>query len=388
MPNLFDYLESAQPSFDERPLSDIDSAALSAFCMVDVEFAAPSLPEKPNIVQRAARSIVPSAFQSSFRDYLKAEKFDGMFFGPNAEGTKRILYGLAASPRFRELRIGDGQTAFDEESHLQFAAMTFTLPGRFCYVGFRGTDRTTTGWREDFDMALQDEIPAQAAAARYLETVATTHREPLYVGGHSKGGNLAVVAALRASQATKDRIEAVFSHDGPGLRPGTFDAKAYEELSLKIRKTVPQDSLIGLLFEPRAQREAVVSFARGIEQHDLTTWTVDMDAESGPDFLRTTVSDSALRVAGMLNAWIEEAPREDIEAIIEALFSVLEDPETNAKFPEAFSDPKILAAFLKNAANAEDDRARKALVRAIGHFAASAASAIGESFLRKSDANR
>lgn len=383
MPNLIDYLESAQPSFQERPFADIDSAVLAAFCMVDVEFAAPSLPERPNLFQKAARNFVPSAFRSRFADYLRAEEFDRMFFGPNAEGTKRILYGLAASPRFRDLRIGDGQTAFDRDAHLQFAAMTFTFPGLFCYVGFRGTDRTSTGWREDFDMALQDEIPAQAAASRYLETVASTHREPLYVGGHSKGGNLAVVAALRAPKSVQERIQAVFSHDGPGLKAGAFDEGAYAAISPKIRKTVPQDSFIGLLFESCEMPRAVKSTARGIEQHDLTSWTVDMDAPEGPDFVDTELGDSAVRVASTFNAWLREAPQEDIEAIVEALFEVLEDPSMSASFPEAFSDPRILTAFLKNAANGKNERARRALMRALGHFAASAASAIGESILRK-----
>ena len=37
---------------------------------------------------------------------------------------------------------------------MQFAATTYVCPGRFAYVGFRGTDTTLTGWREDFNLSL------------------------------------------------------------------------------------------------------------------------------------------------------------------------------------------------------------------------------------------
>ena len=97
--------------------------------------------------------------------------------------------------------IYDHAAAFDEVRDLQFAATTYVCPGRFAYVGFRGTDTTLTGWREDFNMAYQAPVEAQALAARYLAAVAADPRLPeaLILGGHSKGGNLAEYAALAAA---------------------------------------------------------------------------------------------------------------------------------------------------------------------------------------------
>lgn len=383
MTNLIDYLESNQPSFDERPFCEVDSAVLASFCMIDAEFAARPLPVDPNFAQRAIRRALPGIHSITFSECLRAERFDGMFRGPNPEGTKRVLYGLSASPRFRDLRVGDFQSAFDEKAHLQFAATTFTLPGRFCYVGFRGTDRSVTGWREDFDIALRDEVPAQTAAARYLESVATVHRERLYVGGHSKGGFLAVSASLAASPKTRDRIGAVFSHDGPGMREGTFDEVVYDSMSSKIFKSVPQDSLIGLLFETRIIPSVVESNARGIEQHDLLTWEVDLSAEHGPSFRPDSLSDSATHVSAALNSWISETPREDIEAIVDTLFEVLEDPRIDTTLPEAFSDPHVLRSFLKSTVDPAHEHARRALLRALGHFASATATAIGTSVRKR-----
>ena len=56
---------------------------------------------------------------------------------------------------------------------------------------------------------------------RYLEAVALRLPKRLIVGGHSKGGNLALYAALRAKPAVQERIERVYTHDGPGFKAGT-----------------------------------------------------------------------------------------------------------------------------------------------------------------------
>ena len=41
---------------------------------------------------------------------------------------------------------------------------TYVCPGHFAYVGFRGTDTTLTGWREDFNMAYRAPVEAQVRA--------------------------------------------------------------------------------------------------------------------------------------------------------------------------------------------------------------------------------
>ena len=88
-----------------------------------------------------------------FADLLRSELFPTMFSGMHRAQMIQQLFWMAASPRFRELLIYDHEAAFDETQDLQFAATTFVCPGRFAYVGFRGTDTTLTGWREDFNMA-------------------------------------------------------------------------------------------------------------------------------------------------------------------------------------------------------------------------------------------
>ena len=54
-------------------------------------------------------------------------------------------------------------------------------------------------------MAFAEEVPAQREAVRFLDQAAVLGI-PLRVGGHSKGGNLAVYAAARCSGAAQARI--------------------------------------------------------------------------------------------------------------------------------------------------------------------------------------
>ena len=219
-----------------------------------------------------------------FADLMRAELFPTMFSGMHAAQMKQQLFWMAASPRFRDLLIYDHAAAFDEARDLQFAATTYVCPGHFAYVGFRGTDTTLTGWREDFNMAYRAPVEAQVLAARYLAAVAADSRLPetLLVGGHSKGGNLAEYAALTAAPEVQQRIARLYNHDGPGFKAGLFTAADYEPLAGRMTKQVPADSMVGILMGSFMPVEVVQATGRGFEQHSVFRWVVEgADGEAG-----------------------------------------------------------------------------------------------------------
>ena len=258
-----------------------------------------------------------------FADLMRAELFPTMFSGMHAAQMVQQLFWMAASPRFRELLIYDHEAAFDEALDMQFAATTFVCPGQFTYVGYRGTDTTLTGWREDFNMAYMVPVPAQDLAVRYLEAVAVDRRLPerLIVGGHSKGGNLAEYAALKASPAVQERIARLYNHDGPGFMPGTFTAADYEPLAGRMTKQVPEDSMVGILMESLMPTEVVRATGRGFEQHTVYRWVV---AEDGVDFATVgALPERTERRAEALAVWLASMDGEDRERMVNALFSAL-----------------------------------------------------------------
>ena len=121
--NLFDYLDTRLETFDEAPLTPVDSAALSQFCMVRGEGIIPAARNHANgLVDRLHALVTRPAH---FSDLHRAENYDGLFCGLAPGDVRRELAALAASPRFRDLELRDYASVFDEESNTQFAAITF-----------------------------------------------------------------------------------------------------------------------------------------------------------------------------------------------------------------------------------------------------------------------
>ena len=325
MPYLLDYLEAKLASFEEEPLNPVDSAALTQPCMVRGEDVLPPLEERKsfaglrtilrNVASKTARPV-------PVRDMLRAERFPGMFTGLDPKNIKLNLFALAASPRFRTMCAHDYLSLFDAERETQFAAMTFTAKKQFTYVGFRGTDTSLAGWKENFNMAFADAVPAQHQALRYLEAIAAKTTGPLYVGGHSKGGNLAEYAALKAAPEIQARIERVFIHDGPGFKEGVFSPEDYAPLSGRIHKTIPTESFVGILLESQAPVSVVKSRAKGLDQHSVFSWEVD---DALDDFAYADeLPESTKLMAESLREWLARFDDREREAVVESVFRAIE----------------------------------------------------------------
>ena len=369
--NMLDYLATEFATFDEKPFNPVDSAILSQFCMVRCEDIVPALRERRAFAKLGTlvQNMLPSSRGSvHFIDLLRAERYEDMFTGLIPGRVKDNLLALAASPRFRDVTIRDYLSLFDTERQTQFAAMTFVYKKEFAYVGFRGTDTSVTGWRENFNMACSMPVPAQEQAARYLETVAPNLPRRLFVGGHSKGANLALYATLKASPSVQDRIERVYSHDGPGFKAGTFSAADWERLDDRIHRTVPQESVVGMLMESHATPRVVKSVERGLMQHSPFTWEIE-----GDDFVYLDdLTDSAKFADTVFTEWLSRYSDEEAESVVDALFKALEAAGVENATEVFFGGPKTVA-LVTEAAKKIDEESRVTLTAALGTFAEIAA---------------
>lgn len=302
--NIRGYLAREFEGLDERPLGDVDSLVLSCLSYY-------RLPSEA----RRARTHEGMALGELFR----AEWFEPMTRGLwDPEGLVRLLAAAVASPRLRGLRVSDYEDDFSEAQEKQFSACTLRFPGGGAYVSFRGTDNTLVGWKEDFNMAFETGVPSQLAAVRYLERVAPSVDGPLYLGGHSKGGNLAVYAAARCPGELAARIERVFSHDGPGFTSEALADEAWRERAHLVSKTVPHSSVIGMLFERQEDYAVVESSTTALAQHDPFSWVVE-----GADFVRHEgLARGASFLDESLNQWIASMTHAEREGFVDALFSV------------------------------------------------------------------
>ena len=301
--NVFGYLARSFETFAERPLTDVDSLVLS--CLSYFHYQGDAVRSREGVL---------------VGDLFCAEHLDAMAHGLwDAEGLVRLLALVSASPRFRDVRVSEYVDDFDVAAEKQFSACVLHLPDGDAYVSYRGTDNTLVGWKEDFNMAFETGVPSQYAAIDYLERVAPGIEGRIFLGGHSKGGNLAVCAAARCSAEVAARLGRVFSHDGPGFTEEALADELWKERSGLVSKTVPRSSVIGMLFERQEDYAVVESATMGLTQHDPFSWVVE-----GEDFVRCDdLGRGASFVDKGLNEWISSMTREEREGFVETLFSVL-----------------------------------------------------------------
>ena len=196
--NLFGYLAREFETLAQRPIGEVDSLVLA--CLSYFRW--------PGDEVRGHEGM-------AVRDLFRAECFHEMTQGLwDPEGLVRLLAAVAASPRFRDVRVCEYVDDFDESAEKQFSACTLRLPAGGAYLSFRGTDNTVVGWKEDFNMAFETGVPSQRAALAYLERVSPMVEGPLYLGGHSKGGNLAVYATARCPEAENFYLRQAFKTAG------------------------------------------------------------------------------------------------------------------------------------------------------------------------------
>ena len=224
-------------------------------------------------------------------------------------------------------------------------------------------------------MAFRRPVAAQESAARYLADIAGRRDGPLMVGGHSKGGNLAVYAAANAPAAVQERLIAVFCHDGPGFDADFFDTPGYARVAPLVDKSVPESSIVGMLFEMREHVEdgytIVSSDGASIMQHFALNWQV----ERGEFVHAGGLSASSRYLARTINGWMAKFDDEHRRRFIENLFAVLEaggyDTFVELASHWTQSLPVMLAAV--RGIDAED---RDVMADVLKGFAATAATSV------------
>lgn len=312
--NVQDYLRwRGDLTLAERPFNTVDNLALAAISYLNLAGIVPSSEEGGSVsVHQAAETLVRRRGLALDDPALGFEERRL----PIVDAS--VLADMAVSARFRDARLSDFVDVLDPEGGLQFAAVTIHLDDGKRYVSFRGTDVTILGWREDFTMSFET-IPAQLAAADYLQARVADAPGEVRVGGHSKGGNLAVYAAMAATDEVQDRLLAVYSNDGPGLAPELARADRLDRLGNRVIKIVPEFAVVGLLFDSTDRVRIVRSDAPGILQHYITSWQVSAD-----DIVETErIAERAEVIKHALDQWLEAVGPAERRAFTDDFFDAL-----------------------------------------------------------------
>ena len=76
-----------------------------------------------------------------------------------AEGCgKLLLEEMARSRRFQDIRVLDQVNDVNIRRGIQFSATAFEIPGVGMMIGYRGTDSSLIGWKEDFMLGYETPV--------------------------------------------------------------------------------------------------------------------------------------------------------------------------------------------------------------------------------------
>lgn len=312
MANILDYLDwRGDLTFEQSEFNEVDNLLLAQLVYVDFEgiVAGPESKKKISVADAAK---------------IFFETHDEEEIMKRVSMTKTAIYVLkkmAETKRFQNAMLSGYVNDISIEEQSQFSVVCVTLSDKSLYVAFSGTDSTIVGWRENFNMGYLSETPGQLKAVAYLNHMVGIGQMKVRIGGHSKGGNLAVYAAVKCKDSVKKKILNVYSNDGPGFNRKMVESDEYQQMLPKIKTILPESSIVGMLLEHEEDYEVVKSANSGIQQHDAMSWEV-----LGTKFIYVdAVAPQSVLLDETMKSWIYQLDKEQRQQIVDTIFSMLED---------------------------------------------------------------
>lgn len=302
MANIVDYLlwRGDLPISSEHPFNEIDSMILARLSY--------SIFDEINLNSGETIGSIAN----------KMTDFENEDFKIN--GDRALILNLGASRRFKSMKVTDYIQHSDIEAEKQFSAITIHISDDEMYISYEGTDKTINGWKEDFNLGFMENVPAQVEGVNYAIKIADKYStKKIRIGGHSKGGNIAVYSAISLPREIQDRIIHVDNFDGPGFSKSIIEKHRFELIWKKITAYIPQDSVVGRLLEHKEKCIVVLSNEKGIYQHDIYSWQVIKDKAITLE--EVTDSSELLNVA--ITEWLENTKPEQRKIFVDQVFEIL-----------------------------------------------------------------
>ena len=253
------------------------------------------------------------------KDLLKRELYPGMVDGViNPKLCIDLVQALGQSPRFREVRLSNLVEPEDKSDPERFCALTADLGNGVLFISFRGTDSTVRGWKDNYEMGFLCPVHSQKIAAVYLSKILEFWHGALILGGHSKGGNLAIYASSVCPPEVQDRILAIYSLDGPGFNSEFLQTEGFKRIEAKIHKIVPEFSFIGSLLQSPVHETIVKSNASGIKQHYPISWQFKKNLQFNT---AEKLAPFAAYIGSTFNKWINKYDAAGKKIFIDTLFN-------------------------------------------------------------------
>ncbi|MBR2876831.1 MAG: DUF2974 domain-containing protein [Clostridia bacterium] len=243
------------------------------------------------------------------------------------------------SDRYKNIKVSNFINMKNENT--QFGAATFRVSGK-TIVCYKGTDSSLIGWIENFRVTYSYPTFTHNLAIEYLKT--NTHMltdKEVYVAGHSKGGNLAMVSAMEVPLSINKKIKKIYNIDGPGLRKEQFESVAFRNISDRLVNVLPTGSVVGVLLY-NENYNVVKSNAIAFSEHYPVTWNV-----FGEFFVPGVISTISSQLHENTTTGTENLDPGKMQDAFETIFLNLEK-NYSSKINFSFEDLRTFYRNMKN----------------------------------------
>ena len=288
-------------TFQEKEFNEVDNVILTVLSYIDFD----------GIIEDDERVPLREAGNMFFKRYDKKE-------------IKTIFSTKAAIEMFKEIkdtrRYGDlilYDYVYKRSDEEQFCALTIDIDDRLSYISFEGTDELISGWAEDAAMSYKFPVPAQKDAIKYVNHIPLMNHRKYILGGHSKGGNLALVAGMYTHFWLSRKIIKIYSNDGPGLRNKEYYSHRYKRIEDIYELIIPKNCIVGLFLHPKKDKHVIDTLTFGPITHCTKFWTVEDD-----HFKEASLSHSSEKLDAILTTWLETYNYEEREEFINNILEI------------------------------------------------------------------
>lgn len=339
--NVYDYVEKyGKFTFEEKPFNDIDNLVFSM--LVYLEYNDTSINVREHTIEFIAK------------EYFKLHNlFEQRKRGIAQKDAYILLEKVVKTKRYKNIIMHD--YVYRANIDKQFSACMFRINDNLEYISYEGTDELISGWKENLYLSCVFPVPAQRDAIDYANKHIKIFGPNILIGGHSKGGNLALVAGMYTKPLKQFRIKRVYNNDGPGLRLREFSSSEYRRLKRKYSHIVPDYSMVGILLRNDVY-DVVKSTKDNIFSHEAATWVIDEDK-----FVPATLSEKSKNIEKNIISWLMNHTDEEKDKAVTEIFKAIE--KANIKSLKEVVNVRKLYHLIENIRNI--DKETKELVKSL-----------------------
>jgi len=306
MANILKYIKKYKNvSFEKEKFNEIDNLIFSELAYLNFDKIVPN--DRNTITLNEA--IISYLNKHTYKETKKE--------GIAQKEAYKLLKFLVDSNRYKNVLIYN--YIYIGNKNIQFSAMTFKYKREFIYVAFEGTDDLISGWKENFKIAYKFPTISHKEAINYLNKTIKWYDRNVIVGGHSKGGNLALVASMYCSSLKRLKIKKIYNNDGPGLRLKEINSIQYRRIKDRYVHIIPNYSYIGVLLR-NDKYNVVKSSRKDIMAHSILTWEI-----KDKMLVSTTLSKISKNLEKGLIIWLDNHNDSQRRKVINTVFKTIED---------------------------------------------------------------